>query len=489
MLILEKLLSLNNNIVIVCILCLSISFDAISSPWKDPNDFRFQYITNLINSSCSDEDIYIDAREISLGEIYSTVNNFISKDAITEKCYLSLNDLRNYIKNFLYSNQSTIGIQTKADDLFFQDYRARYELQNNVYYKKSGSINNFSYQVQVKKLPDKTIFDESYISFLIKNNFVVKIGKESKWWSPSNETSLIISNSSRPTPGISFSNYKRLSSDLPIIKYAGDIDFEIFINKLERNRHIPNAILFGNRVILRPNKKLSLSLFRVAQFGGKGRTTNSSVIKNMLLGKDTINRNLEFNEQPGNQIAGIDFNLMFGKKMVNRVYGQLVGEDGLDPIIDDRWVGAIFPSKRFNLGGLEYRFDQLSSFILINLEHINTDSGFKNVTYNHNLYKSGYRYKGFPIGANIDADSHSSIISITKYSYDRYLKLKYRKFNLNQNKSNSTIWGDKNIKGNEVALSINKKFNNGYSFEIVSVYREFKKYNDSLFFFKIEKRI
>ena len=31
---------------------------------------------------------------------------------------------------------------------------------------------------------------------------------------------------------------------------------------------------------------------------------------------------------------------------------QNVGEDGLDPIIDDRWIGAIFPSKRFGLIGL-----------------------------------------------------------------------------------------------------------------------------------------
>lgn len=382
-------------------------------------------------------------------------------------------------------------MQTKADKLFFQPYGARYELNNNLYYKKIGSVNNFSYQVQVKKLKNKTIFDESYIAFLIKDNLVVKIGKESKWWSPSNETSLILSNSSRPSPGISLSNYRHISLNTPIFNYLGNIDFEIFLNKLERNRHIPNAILFGNKISISPHKRFNLSLFRVAQFGGKGRSINSSMIKNMLLGKDTTNSDLDFEEQPGNQLAGLDFNLNFSKDMNGRIYGQLVGEDGLDPIIDDRWIGAIFPSKRFYLIGMEKGLHLSNSYLLLNLEHIDTDSGFKNSTYNHNLYRSGYRYKGFPIGANIDADSHSSIISLTKYTHNKYFKFKYRKFNINQNNNQTTIWGDPNIIGQEFIFTYNVHHKNNLNIEFIALARDFENFNydDSSIFLKIEKRI
>ena len=57
-----------------------------------------------------------------------------------------------------------------------------------------------------------------------------------------------------------------------------------------------------------------MSLLRVAQYGGKGRTNNSKTFKYMLTGKDNINRNLEFYEQSGNQIAGIDFSYKINSK-------------------------------------------------------------------------------------------------------------------------------------------------------------------------------
>ena len=129
--------------------------------------------------------------------------------------------------------------------------------------------------------------------------------------------------------------------------------------------------------------------------------------------------------------------------------------------------------------------------MLLNLEHIDTDSGFKNSTYNHNLYRSGYRYKGFPIGANIDADSHSSIISLTKYTNNKYFKFKYRKFNINQNNNQTTIWGDPNIIGQEFIFTYNVHHKNNLNIEVIALARDFKNFNydDSSIFLKIEKRI
>lgn len=489
---LKKHLNFNiKNLVInaaFCFFCLNIT----ASPWQDFNDFILKYKIESTNSICLKEKIYLNVKTESLGELFSEIKKSLLKNIFNEACELSLIDLSNYIKNFSYSRKSVVGFQSKVDNLFFQTSRARYEKENNYYFKTSNTLNNFSYQFQVKKFNDEVVFDESYIAFLIKDNIVLKIGKESKWWSPSNETSLIISNSSRPMPGITLANYKHISSNLPLIKYLGKIDYEVFINKLERKRHIPNAILFGNKLSFRPHQRLNISLFRVAQFGGKGRSINSSMLKNMLLGKDTINSNLDFEDQPGNQIAGIDFNLIFSKNMNGRFYGQLLGEDGLDPIIDDRWIGAIFPSKRFYLFGFERGYKRNGSNFSINLEHINTDSGFKNITYNHNLYKSGYRYKGFPIGANIDADSHSSIFSISKYNASYFLKLKYRKFNLNQNNSETTIWGNENIIGDELSFTVAKNFKNGFNFELISLFRQYVQYeknNKPSIFFKIEKHI
>ena len=88
------------------------------------------------------------------------------------------------------------------------------------------------------------------------------------------------------------------------------------------------------------------------QFGGEGSTKDLDTILKMLLGNDTTNTDLTFKDQPGNQLAGVDFIIRPLKKNNLILYGQYFGEDGLDPIIDDGWIGAIFPSKRFSLAGL-----------------------------------------------------------------------------------------------------------------------------------------
>ena len=102
-------------------------------------------------------------------------------------------------------------------------------------------------------------------------------------------------------------NYTKIRPKKKLLNILGPFDYEIFVGQLEEDRHISNALLFGNRVSFFPSKNFNISLLRVAQFGGDNRNINSRTIKNMLLGKDNTNRNLSYSDQPGNQIAGIDF--------------------------------------------------------------------------------------------------------------------------------------------------------------------------------------
>ena len=130
----------------------------------------------------------------------------------------------------------------------------------------------------------------------------------------------------------------------------------------------------------------------------------------------------------------------------------------MDPIINDS-LGAIFPSKRFGSGGIKLiRSDYQDKPLIISIEHINTDSGWKNVVYNHSIYKTGYRYYDLPIGANIDADSHQSIISFEKKINSFHTKFKIKKISINQNNSNAVLYKEINI--NEFSLDIIKTFIN-----------------------------
>ena len=227
-----------------------------------------------------------------------------------------------------------------------QERGQRYYHKSNIFLLNSGVIDKFSYKIKISKNNEGYNFDDSEFSYLINKNAVIKFGAFDRWWSPSNNTSLIFSNSARPIMSVGLQNYQSIPFKSFFLKPFGKYNYDFFIGRLEKIESIPNALLFGNRFFLDPKRFIDISLLRVAQFGGKGRNVNSDVIKNMILGKDTTNRNLDYSEQPGNQIAGIDFLITIPIRINTSIYAQYVGEDGLDPIIDDRWIGAIFPSKK-----------------------------------------------------------------------------------------------------------------------------------------------
>ena len=285
-------------------------------------------------------------------------------------------------------------------------------------------------------------------------------------------------------------NYKAIDLDKTLFNFLGQIDYEIFLGKLERDREIPNALIFGNFISIQPHKRLNFSLSRVAQFGGKGRSVNSDTIKNMILGKDTTNRNLDYKDQPGNQIAGISFSISLLELHNLNIYGQYMGEDGLDPIIDDRWIGAIFPSKRFEMAGIKYSSIDSVNLWSLTFEHIDTDTGFANVTYNHGLYKSGYRYKGLPIGAAIDTDSHLSLVKFEKFFDQFSYSLKYENMLLNQNNSQESRWNFANQRNKQLTFKLNIVHRKLYRYEIGYAFRDTNIANvdKNIFFLRVEKR-
>ena len=139
-----------------------------------------------------------------------------------------------------------------------------------MYFEHQNTSSNISFKLKALKEEgtNEILLDESYFSFLYKNN-VFSIGRIDRWWSPSDSSSLILSNSARPTFGIDISNYVPILFENSLLNKIGMINYSIFLNKLEKERHIPNALIFGNRLSVQPSNKLNIS-FRVAQFSGDG---------------------------------------------------------------------------------------------------------------------------------------------------------------------------------------------------------------------------
>ena len=367
----------------------------------------------------------------------------------------------------LYNSKNIIGFQSKRPDIYFQDFRKRLLSDSNIYMSTSKSGRNYAYNFSLQVLHDEQRFDESYLSFYF-NNHVFTVGRISKWWSPSFNSSLILSNSARPSPGISFANYKPIALSNKYLSFLGPISYEFFLNKLEKDRHIPDTLLFGNRISIQPTQRLNIALFRTAQLGGDGRNLDSKIFIDMLIGRDNYlptDKNKE--NEPGNQLGGLDFNYLFLKNKNLSFYGQIVGED----------ESGYLPSKTFYSIGISFSWNR-ANYKKINFEHIDTGSRQTNTTYNHSIYKDGYRSYGRPIGFAFDADSKASIINYkTKLKNNTQMNFKAIKASLNYNNSKSFFMNELSDDVNIFEINlIQRLFNNTY-FNFTLQYSDFIKVN------------
>jgi len=467
------------------------SFLASASPWIYENSIEYIAIENELRVNCGVYRYFVSSSPQSIESLFNEAK-VKNENNLNDKCIASLDKANKFIINNFSNNIVNYGFQTEIDDLYLQERGQRYPHKKNIFLSSSRIIDKFFYKIKVSKNSKGYNFDHTEFSYLINKNSVLRFGSFDRWWSPSDNTSLIFSNVARPIISLGIQNYQSIPFKNSFLnKFFGNYDYDIFLGRLEKDRSIPNALLFGNRFSFNPNKNVNISLLRVAQFGGKGRNVNSTVIKNMILGKDNTNRELDFLEQPGNQIAGIDFSITLPTKTYTNIYAQYVGEDGLDPIIDDRWVGAIFPSKRFGLFGFSFANNANLNSWKYTVEHINTDTGFKNITYNHALYKTGYRYKGKPIGAAIDTDSHNTIFSMQRYTNNRFIKLKYEDMKLNQNSSSNSQWGDKPINNKQFSIKLSQKLKGNIQIDIILIHRDISNisYDRNAVFLKFKQSI
>ena len=361
---------------------------------------------------------------ISIIDLAIKNSNYIDS---SEACQQFLYAFKTELEKNLYNSKNIIGFQSKRPDIYFQDFGKRLTGDSHVYMSSSKSGINYAYKLSIQALSDEYRFDESYLSFYY-NNHVFTVGRISKWWSPSFNSSLILSNSARPSPGISFSNYHPKVINSKYLSFLGPISYEFFINRLESDRYISNALLFGNRISIQPNQRFKVSLLRAAQFGGEGRKLNSRIFFDMLRGNDNYDSSFSSkDDEPGNQLGGLDFNLLLLKNKNISLYGQIIGED----------ESGYLPSATFYSLGVSYSWDKITPNI-VNLEYSDTGSKGINSTYNHSIYQSGYRYFEDPIGSAFGADSKSVSLNYKKvFKSSESIHFRVIKASLNSNNSDT----------------------------------------------------
>lgn len=307
-------------------------------------------------------------------------------------------------------------------------------------------------------------FDNTFINTNIAN-WTVGVGAIDRWWGPGWDSGLILSSNARPIPSLYLTRNTSKPAESPWFKWMGPWTLVSFMGQLEQNRTVPNALLWGLRLVFKPSPAWELGLSRTAMWAGDGRPKDLEVFTDLLVGSDNFSPHSSHkSREPGNQLAGFDFKYLGHVNSTGySFYGEIIGEDEVrgrpsKPII---MFGAalhlLIKDRNLTLFS-EYSDTALDAF---------KSNKIYDIAYRHGIYTTGYLHKGLPIGSTYDNDSQTLVVgSITNLENNYKFRLSARHLYLNRDTSNATDTptnssiSSKKLKTQQLSLGLSKSWTN-----------------------------
>ncbi len=268
------------------------------------------------------------------------------------------------------------------------------------------------------RVDDGFLFDGSYFATRL-GNWSAGFGQVERSWGPGWDGSLILSTNARPVPAFSIDRLTPEPFETKWLSWIGPWNGTMFLGQMEKDRgnemplvkDYPEPYLWGMRVEFSPTilNGLEIGLSRVMQLGGQGRPRHFDIFMEAFISHDNANTTtgISKNQEPGNQLAGVDFRWRPIFAFPLALYGQFIGED------EDHFL----PNALMLQYGVETWGEWKSSSWRMFLEYVDTASTWwtdethlRNVSYSHHIYGDGYRHHGRSVGHW--ADSDSEIVSL-----------------------------------------------------------------------------
>ncbi|WP_404363762.1 capsule assembly Wzi family protein [Marinobacter sp.] len=272
-------------------------------------------------------------------------------------------------------------------------------------------------------------------------NWVLGAGAIDRWWGPGWQSSLILSNNARPIPAVWLNRKNSYEPETPWLSWLGPWQFTVFAGQLEEERAVSDAKLLSMRLTIRPIDGLDIGFTRAIMLGGEGRPEDASTLWNALIGRD--NGQAGQDKDPGNQLGSID--IRYGFALVEQsmgLYTQMMGEDE---------AGA-FPSRKSWLFGADATTQLFDSDQQWFVEYANTTAddlisdAIPNITFEHSIYRSGYRHQGRTMAASIDGDAEAVTLGgFNFFSNGSNLGASLTYANLNRDGTTRTVVTDDDI--------------------------------------------
>lgn len=258
---------------------------------------------------------------------------------------------------------------------------------------------------------DYAHLDGSYLSQDI-GNWSAYAGAFDRWWGPGRESTLILSNNARPMPSVGIRRIEPKPFQTKWLSWIGPWQWDMFVAKMEKDRHIPNALVAGMRLSFEPINNFEVGLSRTMQLCGDGRPCGFTTWTNALISVGNLDNTGTANE-PGNQLASIDlaYSMNLSKNTSLKLYAEGTAEDQnvIMPFQFAKLIGASIYGP-YGDDGASWRLT--TEFSDTTSRHVWLFGKQRyNVVYEHFIYRTGYRYKDRSLGHSLDSDSRLLTLS------------------------------------------------------------------------------
>jgi len=259
---------------------------------------------------------------------------------------------------------------------------------------------------------DDLTLDGSYLSMLL-GNWVFTAGSYDQTYGQGWDTQITKSTNARPLPSLTLTRNSPDAFDIPVLKWLGPWAVTTGVSWMNDDdyREIENTLLWSFRASIKPIHNLELGVSRTAQLCGDGKSCGAGTWWDMFSGDS----NVTSGENPANQLAAVD--IRWGDTLYGVPYGIYWESMGEDSFRLDRFPP--FQAKSYLIGAdVTYRVN--SQVVKTFFEFTDTNAYCLGIdgdcTYEHSVYKGGYRYQGRSIGSTYDNDNKTYVLGFIGFS-------------------------------------------------------------------------
>jgi len=403
---------------IVIIALAAAPLTSLAEPLASPGDMRLRHDLQLLNDT-GVINIPLTAWPIALGDIHNALADANTSDisASTKAAYVRV---RNHLSWELDSDtvRYRIGLSAAENSRVIRAFEYTPREEGEVSAGLNWLGERFAVNLAATYVSDPFDGDEirpdgTYIGVAL-GNWMLMAGWQERWWGPGRDGSMILSTNARPLPSVGIQRISSVPFETKWLSWMGPWTLTSFMGLFDDEREINNGLFWGLRGSFRPTRGLEIGLSRTAQWCGDDRPCDLQTFLRLLNGNDNRGANVDPEDEPGNQLAGIDIRWTLPRQIPLALYMQWIAEDTQRTgFTFHQWLRQVGVEYWGTIGDVSHRMHFEVADSASRLGAVGQGSQSPNVAYNHGIFKTGYRYKGRSLGHSGDGDTLSYSIGST----------------------------------------------------------------------------